>query len=452
MPRDDETTGKEIVPAFPPTLNDTNSGGDGAMFVALIGEDGQVRDVAPIPPEALSGLQETLKTLKAVPKSRRARRTPAFPAITSQHSTPMPGTSSFLVLTGSFSPSVAKQPMLWSEGEGFDLATPTGTLRVQGLTIGENASLQQYVEEELGPERIKELAGLLDVYFLLTHGQEQSENVEVTVKQILQRIGKGDHADDNDEQAHLLNTALYLARTYVVSISSKQTRISPLIVLESVTTDQYGTIHLRYHLGEETFESIYGPKPNIFPLPTPRILGYHGARSPHEIMLYTFLGNRLAQGEGISLYFVTLCIQSGLLRPEKLQPGQKNRMRDAQQMIEGLVQLERDAFIQCDLHPDFHTVVAVNALLEPDYLDTLAEGTKERLKETLRSLGGYQREDLLAKRRAALQRLLDTEHSREDRQKENTVFCTRLTIHPGSQFLTKQQLFLSRHEASTENI
>lgn len=423
--------------------------GDGSMYVALIGGDGAVKDMAPISPEDLPSVQATLKNLQAVTTRRRARRAPAFPAITSQHSTPAPATHSFLVLTGSFGPGVAKQPTLWTEGQGFDLATPSGTLRVEGLTIGENTSLQHYVASELGPEGIKELAGLLDIYYLLAQGLDQGENVEVTVKQVLQRIGKGDHADDDDEQAHLLNTALYLARTYVVSISSKQTRITPLIVLESVTTDQYNTIRLKYHLGEETFTSIYGPSPALFPLPTPRLLGYHGAKSPHEIMLYTYLGNSLAIREAFSVYFVTLCVHSGLIRREKLLPGQKNRMRDAQQVIDALVQLERDDYIRCEGHPDLDMVLAVNVLLNDGYKETLGTYTLARLQETLDSLRGCGREELTLKRRTALQRLLDVENSREDKPRENKLFCTRITFSPGEQFLSKQQGMFAQFKEQT---
>src|SRR5712692_6018902 len=173
----------------------------GSMYVAVIGNDGTVLDATPITPEALTAVQETLRNLQAVSiKAKRAKRVTPFPEVTSQHTTPFPGTDSFLVLTGSFGPNVAKQPTLWSEGQGFDLTTPSGKLRVQGQTIGENTSLQHYVTSQIGPEGLKELAGLLDVYNLLTQGQDQMQNVEVTAKQVLQRIGKGDHADDDDEQ------------------------------------------------------------------------------------------------------------------------------------------------------------------------------------------------------------------------------------------------------------
>jgi len=433
------------------TSNPGQEGGEGgSMYVAVIDEAGEVRDVTPITREALSAVQETLRNLHAVPiPTKRSSRAAPFPPVTSQHVTPLPGTESFLVLTGSFGPNVSTQPSLWTEGQGFDLTTPTGKLRIQGQSTRENTSLQHYVTRELGPEGLKELAGLLDVYHLLTNGRDQALNVEVTAKQVLQRLGKGEHANDRDEQAHLASTAIYLARSIVVSLSPKQTRITPLLVLEHISTDSDGTNpRLKYHLGEETFESIYGPKPLLYPLPTSRLIGYHGFRSHHEIMLTMYLGNRLAQGEGYSLYFVTLCTRSGLLSHERLLPAQKNRMRDAQQVISALVQLERDEFIRCHEHGDFDMVLAANVCLDPAYKDLLAAQTVERIQPQLRLLKGCKKPEVTGKRRAALQRLLDIEASREEQAWENPEFCARLTIYPGTQFLTKQKQLLEKQEGS----
>ncbi len=413
-----------------------------ALYVAIVGNTGEVRAVTPINPDDLPTVEETLKTLRSVTvtaPTRRAPRVAPFPAITSKHTTPLPGTDSFLVITGSFGPNVYKQPSLWPEGQGFDITTPTGTLRIEGNTIGENTSLQHYVAGELGPDGLKELAGLLDVYIVLTQGQDQAKNVEVTAKQVLQRMDKGSHADDRDEQTHLLNTTLYLSRTFVIGRTSKKTRISPLLILESVTTDEYGTIWLKYHLGEEFFEAIFGPKSKLYPLPTPRIIGYHGAKSQHELLLTFFLGNLLAQKDGqCSLYFITLCLQSGLIALEKLLPGQKNRMRDAQQVIAAIAQLESDGFIRCEPHPDVDLVLAVNVVLDVSEHESFAKHTRQRLEPFLLQLKGFKPAELKAKRRIALQRLLNIDASREEEQRENPEYCTRLTIVAGDQFLLKQ--------------
>lgn len=408
-----------------------------SMYLAILDNTGELKDVTPISPRVLSSVQKTLQDLTAADsKPNRQKRIPPLPAVTSHHVTPLPGTDSFLILTGSFGANVEK-PLSWTDGQGFDLVTPTGRLRVQGNTTGENTSLQNYVTRELGTEGLKELAVLIDAYDLLTQGHEQTQNIEVTAKQILQRMGKGEHADDREAQNHLLNTLLYLSATMVVGISATEERMSPLLVVENVTRDTSGTIRLKYHLGEETFEAIYGSRPNLYPLPTPRVIGYHGVRSQYELNLTFNLGNRLAQG-GCSLYFPTICLHGGLSL-ERLYPGAKNRMRDAQQVIAALLQLERDDFLSCQPHPDLDTVVAIDVYQEKIKAGHLAPQRQERTQQLLLPLQGYKEPELNSKRRYALQRLLNIDESREDRARENPEFCTRLHILPGAKFLVKQK-------------
>ncbi len=407
-------------------------------------EYNEIREDSLPPPKSLMALQETLGSIQAVPVRKRASRTPAFPEVTSSHSTPLPATESFLVLSGTFGVNVSIQASLLDGG--FDVTTPVGKIRVQGQTSGENTSLQNYVTSELGPEGFKETAGLLDIYDTLTGGQSQTQNVEVTAKQILQRMGKGNHANDNDLQAHLVSTLLYLARTLVVNISPQRARISPLLVLESVVTDEFQNVHLKYHLGEETFESLYGPKPQLFPLSTTRLVGLHGEHSRYEILLTQYLGNKLANQEMLSLYFTTLCLYSGVLNLERLLPAQKNRMRDAQQVISALMQLEQNGYIRCVAHPDLDTIVVANVLLDSMKREQLAATTLERLEEVFRVHQSYKKEDLRRKRTRALQRLLNIDASQEDRVKENPEFITRLTFYPGEQFLANKQALLEKQK------
>src|SRR5258708_5172943 len=132
-------------------------------------------------------------------KIERKQRIPSLAAITSAHKTHLPGIDPFLTLTGSFGRGIIKQPELWPEGEGFYLTTPGGQVWVEGQSGPENILLQQYVASELGPEGLKHLTALIEVYDHLTQGVDQNLNVVVTAKQILQRIGRGEHADDSDE-------------------------------------------------------------------------------------------------------------------------------------------------------------------------------------------------------------------------------------------------------------
>jgi hypothetical protein len=429
---------------------DISSSEDVSYYVTIAGNNGNIQSVTPVASkEDLATVERTLKSIQAIPVTppkTRAPKTTPFPAITSNHATPLPGTESFLVITGSFGPNVIKQDSLWPEEKGFTLTTPTGELHIEGISNRENSSLQQYVASELGPEGLKELAGLIDIYIALTQGVDQEKNIEVTAKQVLQRMGKGKHADDNNEQNHLLNTTLYLSRTYVITRKARKTRFTPLLLLESITTDEYDTIWIKYHLGEEFFDAIFKltSERKPFPLPTPRIIGYHSSKSQYELMLTFFLGNLLAQGEGkCSLYFVTLCIQSGLIPQEKLLPNYKNRMRDAQKLIAAIMQLEQDGFIQCMSHPDLDIVVAVNILLDSQDKDKKTLGrTERRLQTVIKTLKSFKPPELKAKRRSALQRLLNIETAREDFPQDNPELGQRLTFLAGEQFLSKQQEFL----------
>ncbi|HTI15990.1 MAG TPA: hypothetical protein VL461_15715 [Dictyobacter sp.] len=409
------------------------------LLVGIIDTNGKVRSLKALPTNTLSSFEAMINQFpdaKINKSTKSTRRRVSIPAITSGHKTPLPGTDSFLVLTESFGPQIAKQPSLWPEGEGFDLLTPTGSLRIEGQTLTENQLLQQYVARDLGPDGLKHLTGLVDVYLFITKGQDQKKDIEVTAKQVLQRIGREGHADDRDEQEKLLNTALYLASTYVTVYSSHQKRTSPLIIIESLIEDQDGTITLKYHLGEETFYSIFGNQPQKYTLPTPQIIGYHSGKSQHELLLTFYLGNRLAIGKGkCSMYFTTLCVQSALYTSEQLAAGEKNRMRDAQQVIYALERMESDELIRREAHPDIDTVLAANICL--DNLDgktakrTIAPTTYQRIKPLLRALKGSDKKNLNAKRRISLQRLLDFDSSREQIPEETPEYCTRISFQMG---------------------
>ena len=406
------------------------------LLVGIIDTTGKVRSLKSLPTDTISSFRAIIDQLPDADlkkSKKKAKRRPPLPAITSGHRTPLPGTDSFLVLTESFGPRIVKQSSLWPQGEGFDLITPTGALRIEGQTLNENQVLQQYVAQELGPEGLKHLTGLVDVYLFLSKGQDQKKDVEVTAKQVLQRIGREGHADDRDEQERLLNTALYLASTYVSVYASNQKRTTPLLVLEGVIEDQDGSITLKYHLGEDTFYSIYGEQPLHYALPTPQVIGYHGVKSQHELLLTFYLGNRLAIGKGhCSMYFTTLCTHSALYSPEQLAIGEKNRMRDALQVIYALERLERDDLIRREPHPDVDTILAVGLCTDDKMIKkSVIPATIERIQPLVRSLKGSDNRTLNSKRRVALQRLLNFETSHEDVAEETPEYCTRLVFTTG---------------------
>jgi hypothetical protein len=391
----------------------------------------------PISQEKSSDILTYAKRLR--PVSAQEKRVVPLPTVKLDHMTPLPGIPSFLVLTTSFCFFVKKQISHLGGSTGFDLATPVGRLHVEGNTEIENGFLQNYVMCELAPAGLKGLVVLIDVYRMLSLKRDQSQSIDVTVKQLLQRMGKGEHASDRHEQAYLLNTILYLSRTTVTSISSQQVHSAPLLVLENMQADKRGNIWLSYHLSVEFFNAIYGHESHMFLLPTSHVVKYHSSQDYHTLLLTFFLGNRLVQG-ACSLYFVTLCIESGLLSYEQILPGEKNRLRNVQSVIFALLELESDGFIYLESHPDLDLIYAVNYLEETsDRREKLySHIILQRLEAHILALQGLSKSNLKAQRRKALQHLLIVDTTYEDRAEEFPEWGTRITIHPSTLFLEKQ--------------
>jgi len=374
----------------------------------------------------------------------RPRKPLPLPQVKQNHATPLPSTLPFLTLSSSFGPSVLKQPS--HMGEGFNLVTSTGIIHVEGITESENVSLQHYVANELGIEGLKELVAIVDVYRLLTTGCDQSQNIEVTPKQLLQRMGKGAHSEDRDQQDHLLDTMLYLSRALVVDTSSNIT-ISSVLILDNITNDN-GKTWISYHLGADTFYAVCGQHHLWFPLPTDRVLEYHGRKDYYILLLTFFLGNRLAQGT-YACFFTALCMESGLLFYEQLLPTEANRTRLALRVISALLQLEQEEFLYLDNHLEIDTILAAN------YLEESSEKREEyyhrftlhRLEPHLHVLREKSKAELRTVRRQALQKLLNVEASREDLVKILPEWDTTITFHPGPRYLERQHKLIKENEA-----
>lgn len=407
----------------------------GKQYVGIIDEEGNVRKIKPLTPlEALS-IEATIDQLSDAESSsdgeKKPKRVPKMMALTSGHRTSLPGLDEFLMLTGSFGPGITKQASLWPEESGFDLTLPNGRLRVEGQTGPENTSLQHYVARELGPEGLKHLTALIEVYDLITQGDDQKLDCEITAKQLLQRLGREDHADDKDEQDNVVNTALYLARTFVTVISSREQRSSPLLILESIRTDASGTF-LRYHLGKEFYTALYGRQKQTYMIPTGQLIGYHSIKAQHELLLIFHLGAHLARGQGTyATSFIDLCVDSGLYTLERLLPGEKNRMRDAQQVLLAFERMEHDGLIHRQPHEDIDLIHAVTLCLNLSYEKQLAPATLERIRPIATQIKGYQTKELNAKRRAALQRLLHTERDREENISGTPGFSSKIVFKAG---------------------
>jgi len=360
------------------------------------------------------------------------KRVVPLPSMKQGHTTPLPGTPSFLVLVSSFC-SVKGLSSHRKENTGFSVATALGRLHVEGNNEYENILLQHYLMNGLGPECLKDLVVLIDVHRMFSFDHVQTENIQITVKQLLQRLGKGQHAADRDEQLRLISTTLYLSRTSVTHISSQQVQIPPVLVLDSIQTDSRGNIWLSYHLNEDIYEAIYEHTSPLYIVPAARIVEYHSARDYRILLLTFFLGNRLAQGP-CSYYFATLCIQSGLLSDGQLLPGEKNRLRDIQQIIVALLQLEADEFIRLDPHPELDLVLTTIYLEEASERKEklFSKLTLQRLEPHILALQGLSRFQLRTQRRKAIQHLLHVDPNYENRAEEFPEWGSRITIHPGA--------------------
>lgn len=365
----------------------------------------------------------------AAPSLDKSERIPIVP-ITSRHKTWLPSTQEFLTLTGSFG-HVAKPSPHWAEGDGFDLITPTGVVSVRGKTAAETQILQQYVEQELGPQGLKDLLALLDTYDYVTREKrQQGINADVSLKEILQRVGLGHHAYDRDLQMNLLHTVRYLARSYIAVHQQKHKRMTPLLVLEAELEDPEGNVTIRYHLGLEFYLALYGKEPTRYALPTPQMIGYHSTKSKYEILFMFYLGARLVKGQ-TALYFTTLCLESQAYNRDDLLLGAKNRMRDAQFAIYALERLEKDGQICRESHQDVDTILAINVLQKDSERRFLAPATLERIEKMLPTLRGYAQSEQNTRRRIAFKRLLNINTSRESVVEEFPEHCTRLAFQPG---------------------
>ena len=368
-----------------------------------------------------------------------------IPPVKQDHITPLPGTPSFLVLTSSFCGSVKRLPSCQEESAGFDLTTPLGRLRVEGNNEHENFFLRHYLVNGLGSEGLKDLVALIDVYRMLSFNHAQAQNIEISTKQLLQRLGKGQHAADRGEQLRLISTALYLSRATVTHISSQPVQIPPVLVLEGIQTDNRGNIWLSYHLSEEIFNAIYEHKSPLYVVPASRIVEYHSVRDYRVLLLTFFLGNRLVQGS-CSCYFATLGIQSGLLSYGRIIPGEKNRLRDVQQIIFALLQLEAEEFIRLDSHPELDLVLAIIYLEEASERKEklFSDLTLQRLEPQILALQGLSRFQLRTQRRKAIKHLLQVDPIYENREEEFPEWGSRITIHSGAQFEKNHRHFVEK--------
>lgn len=392
-----------------------------SLRLTLQTKDGTLISQAEIEPEQLPELfipPETFSTPPTIATKKRER----LPPLTSSNITNLPDTPSFNAIRQSFGPGVVANFSLWQtpEERRFALEMPNGaSLTIEGNSHNESLALYQYVTTELGPEGLKHLLVLLDVYHLATQGRDRKADAVVSIRQLLLRLGKGKKADKHEEQQKIMKTILYLARTFSSSTKGNRRSYTPLLIIErlDLEPDEQGRFQIpseiEYHLGRQYFETLFGEQPQYFSVPTAQILAYHAVREQQELLLAIYLSNEISRGDGhCVLSFFALLVQSALQSQEDIQRG-VNRTRDAYRVLYALERLERDNLIIRAPHKDIDTILAVDIVIDAkSTLKKLPETTGKRVKKLIATQGldTCNQVELRTRRRMALQRLLAEEH------------------------------------------
>ncbi len=429
-----------------------------SFLLGVFTKDGKLLSQAEVSADQLPTLLAATAERHSEKANAPAKKRERLPALTSGHRTNLPNTPTFEALRQSFGPGVGVQLSLWpntSEAR-FELTMPNGgSLLIAGNSPSESIVLYQYVTSEVGPEGLKHLLVLLDVYYVKTGGRDRKADASVSVRQLLVRMGKGKKADDREEQQKFMKTILYLART-LVSPEAKR-KASPLLIIEGLLPDEQGNFlipsEIEYHLGQYFFETLFGKQPQYFSVPTAQLLAYHSTREQQELLLAFYLSNKLTFSGNCSINFPTLLIQSALQSREDIERG-GNRTRDAQRVLYALERLERDGLIIRSAHEEIDTVLAVDLHFDRQTTKKLSNETEKRLRQLLPSLlrGGKDAATLRSKRRIALQRLLELDPSDQEKQAlPITFFAGRLLQKQmESSYLHSEQGIVSATLLSTE--
>lgn len=357
-------------------------------------------------------------------------RAAALPALTSKRQTRVPSGGSQRAIVQSFGPGV--QPSLWNLDSGtIELQTPGKALvRLDAEDTYEQAALRRYVTEALGPEGLKHMLGILDAYDVQTNGKGQKEDARVSLRQLVMRTKGENLADDTNEHRKMMQTILYLARSFV-TVNEKQyhdeprrplgrqrrgrirqKEYSPLLVIERIQFEEDGTIRIPsevvFHLGADHYELLYGEHKRFFTIPTAQLLSYHSDRDQHELMLGVYLCDRIPLNkDGFPVHFHTMLVQSALRTEDGLAHG-NDRTRDALRALYALERLEQDGIHCREAHREVDTALAADFALGNSTERDLAPATLERIREM--QLATADPALLREQRRKSLQRLLQPEN------------------------------------------
>ena len=351
------------------------------------------------------------------------------PGITSGDHTKMPGGNAFRGLQQSFGPGL--QQSLWNTESSTEmqLITPNNSLlSVRGENDQERRALYQYIGDEIGVEGLKHMVVLLHAYHAQTGGRERKSDAIVTPRQLLDLLGyNASKVDDKDEQRKIVQTILYLSRTWITSQETsyeraagrgrrqkKNVEYTPLIVLEALKPSKDGGLEIprtiEFHLGKEFYDMLFGERMQYYMLPTAQIIAYHGKNQQQEICLAFYLSNYITFNAGrYSVHFPMMTEGAGIRLSEDINKGD-HRTRDALRVLQALEQLQKDGWFTRDAHEHIDMALAADFYLagqgarEADY----SPETLKRIKQTYAYLRALTPLELRRKRRENLQHLLGT--------------------------------------------
>jgi hypothetical protein len=354
-----------------------------------------------------------------------------LPALTTRHQTLIPSVEHLRGLVQSFG---LRTQGLWNSENSIEqlMMTPNGAhLAVRGENSDEQRALHQFITGGMGAEGIKYMAALLAIYYELTGAPDRKTDARIKLRQILQYMGRGDHADDPDEQRKLLHYILYMARTWITALdkiydqSHRRGRprkgyreYSPLIVLEALGGDARGGLLIpdvvEFHLGKEYWDQMFGQYQHFFTMPTRLILNYHSKDQAHEIYLAFYLANMINLSFGtFEVHFPILLIQTAMQDQQGIERG-THRTRDALRVLYALERLEIDLLITRAPHPDIDQALAVEyyngkavKIVNGKPVSLLSEATCARIENAYRHFQALTPAERQTKQRKALQDLLE---------------------------------------------
>ncbi len=348
----------------------------------------------------------------------------ALPPITSSDQTIMPGQNGGRALYAAFGPGI--QPSLWNTEDTSELTlvTPNNSLlKIQGKNDGERKALYEYVTEEIGVEGLKHLICILHAYHQDTGGTNRKDDAKVTPYGLLKMMnGK---ADDKEEQRKIVNTLLFLARTWVETKEVEYTRsrrgrggkesnsklYTPLLVLEALKVGREGGIDIpeviEFHLGKEFYDLLFGDRQQYYTLPTAKVLSYHSQKEQQEICLAFYLTSLMTinGNKDTAIKFPNL-LNGSAIRLEQDAKSSQHRTRDALRVLYALEHLEQDEWYTRQAHEDIDSVLAAEYYLAECKPERLASTTLERIKTTYAFFAGKSQVELARARRLGLQSLL----------------------------------------------